>query len=204
MRRTRLVLGLLALFGVAAASLLGARPASASDAGGAWLTRINDLRATRGVAALIVDEQASTVAQQWTDHMASTSVLAHNPNVASQVSAPRTSLGENVGYGGSVDEIFTAFVGSPGHYANLVNPAYDHVGIGHAVDATGRIWTTHVFAREGAATTASPAPTAAPAPPANQVTTCRGVRGANRCTTTTRRVAARRGTSKGHVVRRRH
>ncbi len=54
---------------------------------------------------------------------------------------PWTKLGENVGTGPSNDPIWNAFVNSAHHYANIVDPDFNRVGVGvayvvqrHAVD----------------------------------------------------------------------
>ena len=57
-----------------------------------------------------------------------------------------STAGENVGYGGSSGAIMNAFAGSPGHYANIVNGNFTHIGVGTYVDANGTLWTTHLFA----------------------------------------------------------
>jgi hypothetical protein len=60
-------------------------------------------------------------------------------------------VGENIAYGYSVQSMFNGPVGSQGHYDNMVNEAYTHVGVGVGVgvgvwvDPDARIWTTHVF-----------------------------------------------------------
>jgi hypothetical protein len=137
--------------------LLATVPARA--AGGtaeAFLGKINSLRASVGAAPLSEDAALDSVAQRWADHMASTTTLAHNPSLSQQVSGNWTLLGENVGYGPTVDAIFNAFVASPHHYENLVDKAYNRVGIGVAVGSDGLIYTTHDFeAMPGGGTTAS-------------------------------------------------
>ena len=49
--------------------------------------------------------------------------ISHNPNLANDVSANWTKLGENVGVGNDVDSLMNAFINSPAHYHNLVDPA---------------------------------------------------------------------------------
>jgi len=54
---------------------------------------------------------------------------------------------ENVGTGQNVDTLWAAFLDSPGHRSNIVNPAYTHVGVAVITEASGRQWTTHRFLR---------------------------------------------------------
>ena len=48
--------------------------------------------------------------------------ISHNPNLGSEVSGDWTKLGENVGVGYDVDGLMQAFINSPAHYKNLVDP----------------------------------------------------------------------------------
>jgi hypothetical protein len=129
---------------MAAALLLSVGQASpAAAAPGSWLSRINTYRAQNGLGALAEDHTLNLVAQTWTQTMATTNTLAHNPALSSLVTIPWTRLGENVGYGYDEASIFQAFVNSSGHRANLLG-GYNGIGIGQVV-VGGKIWTTHVF-----------------------------------------------------------
>ena len=78
----------------------------------------------------------------------SVSELAHNPDVGGALRRAGvtgwTSWAENVGYGGSVEQVHTLFMGSSGHRANILKPAYSQVGIG-VVRSGGRVWVTIDF-----------------------------------------------------------
>lgn len=110
----------------------------------------NASRAAAGVAPLALDPNASNVARAWSQHMASTGVLAHNPYLASQVDqqvTPQwTMLGENVGVGSSVTSLHNAFMNSPAHRANIMN-SYNRIGIGAVRDRLGQLWITVVFVK---------------------------------------------------------
>src|SRR5206468_10432400 len=85
-----------------------------------------------------------------------------NPSLPSQSPSNWTQLGENVGMGGAVQAIQTAFINSPHHYENLANGAYNQVGIG-VVDSNGTIFVTVDFmAAPASAGGGSAAPRAAP------------------------------------------
>lgn len=140
----RRLLTLLATAAVCAVLLTGVGTGSAVAAPGTWLSRINSYRAANGRRQLVEDYQASVVAQRWTSVMASTNRLAHNPLYKTQVTTPWFAIGENVGVGPSEATLFSAFVASPGHRANVLRPEFNRVGIGQVV-ANGRLWTTHVF-----------------------------------------------------------
>ena len=78
------------------------------------------------------------VARRWTDRMVANGGISHNPNLGSQVSGSWTKLGENVGVGYDVDGLMKAFINSPSHYRNLVDPDWTHVGVGVTFGSDGR------------------------------------------------------------------
>jgi uncharacterized protein YkwD len=73
-----------------------------------------------------------------------TSANLHHSDI-SVLLAGWSTVGENVGVGSSVATIHAALLASPGHYRNLADPGFTHVGIGVYVDGGGRTWTAHVF-----------------------------------------------------------
>ncbi len=107
---------------------------------------VNDLRASQGLSQLQVDPQLTQLARSWTTSLATTGELSHSPDLAVGLTQSWMKLGENVGVSpeGEVGRLFEAFVNSPSHYANLVDPSYDSVGVG-VVYRDGRMWTTHRF-----------------------------------------------------------
>ena len=130
-----------------------------------FLADINSLRSSLGLGTLSIDPGLTQIAQNWTQQMASAGDISHNPNLKDEVTADWSKLGENVGMGpaSSIDDLFTAFVNSPHHYANLVDPSFAYVGIG-VVYSNGMMYTTHDFMspRAGAphVTITPPPPTA--------------------------------------------
>lgn len=152
MRRS---LALAAAIAAIAVVLAAPRAEAALTAPNTWLSRINAYRAASGRTRLVQDHQASDVAQRWTNVMAATRALTHNPAYKQQVSTSWFRIGENIGSGRSEAVIFTAFTSSTGHRANMLRPEYNRVGIGQVV-ASGRLWTTHIFI-------ATAQPTVAPA-----------------------------------------
>ena len=134
-----------------ASTLVAATPAGA----GGWseidqtFAMINDQRAWEGVAPVAWDQQLSDVAQWWAEQMAGGRFLAHNPSLADQVTGWWWKLGENVGRGpaGGLDTIQAAFVNSPHHHANMVNPDFNYLGLGVAYDGYGTMYVVHVYAQ---------------------------------------------------------
>jgi hypothetical protein len=156
-RRLRRGLATVVLAGGAGLSLVSAAPVQAASVGDAaqFLGLINGLRAGHGAAPLAWNGQLAAIAQAWSGHQAAAGTLAHNPSLGSEAPAGWTSLGENVGEGGSVAILEAAFVASPPHEANMANPRFGAVGIG-VVQAGSTLWVTEDFL--GGATTASPPP----------------------------------------------
>lgn len=133
-----------------------ARADPASD----FVSSTNALRAAEGIAPLTVDSRMVAIAQQWSEHMASTQTVSHNPNLGNEVPADWEKYGENVGTGPSVDAIEKAFVNSPHHYANLVDPEFRLLGVAVVIDARGALWVTEDFLLEAPASSPPPPPPA--------------------------------------------
>jgi uncharacterized protein YkwD len=146
-----------------------ARPAAAVAASPAaesqFVSRINSLRASKGLSQLAVSGELTGVARRWTQQMVNAGQISHNPNLGSQVSGNWTKLGENVGVGYDVDGLMQAFINSASHYRNLVDPAWTHVGVGVIVLGDGTMYTTHNFMAMPAAAPPPPPPAPPPPPP---------------------------------------
>lgn len=138
--------------------------AAAADSGAEsqFVSRINGIRQSVGLAPLQVDGGLQSVARSWSDQMAANGGISHNGGLAGQVSGGWSKLGENVGVGGDVASLMTAFVNSSAHYHNIVDPAYNYIGVGVSYDANGTMFVTHDFMALG-----SVAPPPAEDPPAS-------------------------------------
>jgi len=111
-----------------------------------FVDRINALRGERGVDALTVDPELELTATAWAAHMSQTQDLEHAEDLSLGVSTDWRKLGENVGVApdAQLDELFEAFVSSPTHMANLVDPTFDKIGIG-VVHVDGKLWMAQRF-----------------------------------------------------------
>jgi len=152
-----LLVALVALSGLAAVAAPAHADPGSEEA--QFLTLTNQLRASKGLQQLSVDGTLTSIARNWSGQMAAAGTIFHNNGLPNQVSAPWTQLGENVGMGPSVAGIQQAFINSPHHYENLVNPNYNYVGIG-VVDSGGTIYVTVDFMALGSVSAPAPAPTA--------------------------------------------
>ncbi len=125
------------------ALLAGCDPAKEND----FVAQINQLRASQGLPTLQVDGTMLGVARSWSDTMAAQGYISHNPYLASQAPAGWTKLGENVGVGYNVASLMQAFINSPAHYANLVDPTWNYVSVGVSYSPDGRMFVTQDFMR---------------------------------------------------------
>jgi len=123
-----------------------------------FLALTNQLRVSHGLNSLASYGGLVSIARYWSGNMAAAGAISHNMNLPNQVSGPWTKLGENVGTGWTVQSIEDAFVASPHHYENLVDPVFNYVGIG-VVDSGGKIYVTVDFMQlNNTPGTAAPAP----------------------------------------------
>ncbi|HEU5448978.1 MAG TPA: CAP domain-containing protein, partial [Acidimicrobiia bacterium] len=109
----------------------------------AFVAKVNELRAGKGLAPLQVNANLVAKARLWSAGMAAAGKIWHS-TLSDGVTENWKKLGENVGMGGSVDGLHRAFVNSPHHYENLVDPAFGHVGIGIVMNGS-TIYVTQVF-----------------------------------------------------------
>jgi hypothetical protein len=161
----KLVYGLILAFAVSALYPPAAAQADTVTDEAAFVTKINELRAGKGLAPLQVNANLTEKARAWSAGMAAAGKIWHS-TLSDGVTEDWKKLGENVGMGGSVDGLHRAFVNSPGHYANLVEPVFSHVGIGIVMNGS-TIYVAEVFMQLMPVKPASPTvttPTTAPKP----------------------------------------
>lgn len=128
----------------------------------AFVAKINQLRAERGLRPLAVDGELTTIGRRWAGKMAAAGQISHNQNFPNEVTQDWEKLGENVGVGSNPDELHDAFVKSPAHFRNLVDRDFTHIGVGVVYASDGSLYTSHQFMKLRAA---------APPPPPPRVTT---------------------------------
>jgi uncharacterized protein YkwD len=153
------------LAGVALAGVLtlgSVIPANAYTAPNGDIQRIfedtNNARAANGLKPLVLNEQMTKVAQDWSGVQARENRMYHNPNYSTQISGGWSRAAENVAYGYAVNGVVNGWMNSPGHKANILG---DHtsIGIGVAKDANGRNYYTQVFCEICQCDSAYPDPT---------------------------------------------
>lgn len=154
--------------------LLPAQAALANPDEDHFAARVNQERAANGLPALTHVADLQAIAVEHSKRMAASNSLHHNPNLSTQVTS-WSRLSENVGYGGGAETVHLALMASPGHRANILDPAVSQMGIGVVWSGT-RLWVTQVFRQPTAAAATAPtvAPPAPPIPPFVPPTACEG------------------------------
>ena len=165
MRRTSAPTRLIAFGAAVISSLVGvlAAPAQSTPAAdeSLLLTLTNSVRASSGVPALALDSGLSSVARQWASSMAASGGISHNANLKNQVGSGWVKIGENVGYGGTLQAIHAALLNSPSHLRNIVDPEFQRIGIG-VVWANNLVWLVQVFYTPATSVSTPASPTSAP------------------------------------------
>jgi uncharacterized protein YkwD len=186
--KLRLVLAVLA---VALGSLRALAPAAAATPTeqARILELTNQARAANGLPPVSANGALNASAETYSLLMATANFFSHTGPDGSTL----TSRNESAGYGGwtwmgeniaagqaTADDVFQAWMNSPGHRANILSAQAREIGIGHAFGPTStykNYWTMELGARPGAPAPAAPtatpapaAPTATPVPPAPTAT----------------------------------
>ena len=121
-----------------------ATPAGDDEAVVEFAARVDALRASHGAGRLVPDADLAASASAQVAAMMAAGDLFHQ-ELQDELDRGWSVVGENVGFGPGVTAIHDALVGSPGHFANLVNARYTHVGIAVRTDGNGRLWVAQVF-----------------------------------------------------------
>lgn len=118
------------------------------------LRLINSARTSRGIAPLKTTKKLSKASGKWSKRIAAKRKLSHDPKLRASVSAKAgcksvRSWGENVAYtSGSANSMFSMYMNSPGHRANILNTGFTHVGVKSLKRASswgGVYWNTMKF-----------------------------------------------------------
>lgn len=111
------------------------------------LKLVNAQRAKVGVHPLVLCARLTAASQKYARVMARTGHFDHSgpdgrqpwERGAAEGYGYRT-YGENIAAGqDSVRDVMRAWVNSPGHYANLVNGSFTHLGVGRAASSQSRL-----------------------------------------------------------------
>ena len=110
-----------------------------------FASKMNMARSAAGKNRLRLDPELSKAAKVHTREMANRETLYHTPTNTLKRRVTRwTTLGENVGVGGTVTSLHMAFMNSPAHRSNILYSGFRHVGVG-TLKRGGRLWVTVIF-----------------------------------------------------------
>jgi hypothetical protein len=148
-KRLLLIGTLLLAHGAAAQNV----PVFDADAEAQVFAELNQSRAEAGVPALKIDGKLREAARRHTLLLAKRHVLSHQfpgePPLTERVRSAGvifTAAAENVGMNTELNDVNDMFMRSPGHRTNMLNAAYDAVGIG-VVHIGPDYWITEDFAK---------------------------------------------------------
>lgn len=112
---------------------------------------VNEERVKAGVAPLTAESKAGAAAAVRAKEL-ETSFSHTRPNGSGFESALKeqgaayTSAGENIAWGQkSAQEVVTAWMNSAGHRANILNPNFTQIGVGHYQSGAGTQYWTQLF-----------------------------------------------------------
>ncbi len=135
LQRTALV-AVAAVMALVLSACLSADQSSATKA-------LNADRTANRVQTLDTHQQAQAKAQAWADKLARENKLYHS-TLSDGITGCWRNLGENVGYGGSIQAVQNSFMGSSGHRANAISSTWNGVGVGVAKNGN-RVYVVQVF-----------------------------------------------------------
>jgi uncharacterized protein YkwD len=107
---------------------------------------VNDTRERHDKRRLDMRRFLVRAARRHSREMATSGNLVHSQDLASLGEGREWEIiGENIGYGPSMDILHEAFLDSPPHRQNELNRQYRYVGVGMSTGDDGRIWVTVLF-----------------------------------------------------------
>lgn len=148
-----------AVLAAALLALLGGPLAIGRALAGEDLTAMTNAdRTAAGLRALSTAGDLQSLAQSRANEMARSGSLAHTSNLGSKVSGWK-KLGENVGRGPNLRDIETAFMASPSHRENILDPDFTQLGVGVAYDGKEYYYVAVIFRQPtGSAGASAPPP----------------------------------------------
>jgi uncharacterized protein YkwD len=108
-----------------------------------FASSINATRVARKLPPLAFDDGFHAKALAWSTQMANAQKLSHSP-LKTWYPPGWKALGENVGVGPSLPDLAAAFIASPAHLQNMIDPRFKRMSV--AVVKRGNVyWVTEVF-----------------------------------------------------------
>ena len=108
---------------------------------------VNQSRASAGLGGMSMNIDLYFKALNWSNKMANEQGLSHS-SLPDGNGYSWCRLGENVGYGYSMDQVHQAFMNSAPHRANILDRGFQSIGVGVTRDGGGRYWVVQEFMQE--------------------------------------------------------
>ncbi len=115
---------------------------------------INNDRQKQELFALPLDEELSGLARMKSQDMLANRYFAHtSPTFGSAANMLKSNgysflaVGENIARYSSIAKAHAGLMSSAGHRKNILGANWTRVGVGVAVDASGNVYVTQLFAR---------------------------------------------------------
>lgn len=106
---------------------------------------VNAERISRGIPPLTIDSGLDSCAQRHSDAMAARGEIWHDLSQTAYACAGAwVGYGENVGMGHSISAVHQAFMASPDHRRNILEPLFNRIGTGVAW-SNGVVYVTEIF-----------------------------------------------------------
>ncbi|QDT54500.1 Cysteine-rich secretory protein family protein [Caulifigura coniformis] len=119
--------------------------------------QINNFRQRSARPPVVVNPELQAAAQSFAEHMARTAVFSHTADGrqpshrAMQAGYESMMVTENIAYQGSsgnlAQQLVNMWIGSPGHYANLMRHDLTETGVGVAQGYNGQFYACQLFGR---------------------------------------------------------
>jgi len=115
----------------------------------AVIDQVNASRAANGLPALREHATLDQKADAWAARLRDECNIFHS-KLSDGAPPEWRKLGENVGRGGSIEQVHTAYLNSPGHRANILDESYTAMGAGAVwgeCNGYRTVFTVQVFMR---------------------------------------------------------
>jgi uncharacterized protein YkwD len=115
----------------------------------AVIDQVNASRAANGLPALAENTTLDQKADAWAARLRDECNIFHS-KLSDGAPPEWRKLGENVGRGGSIEQVHTAYLNSPGHRANILDGSFTEMGAGAVwgeCNGYRTVFTVHVFMR---------------------------------------------------------
>ena len=146
-RARRLSVVLAAVVAVASFSTVLTSCESTAADRGQVAALVNQSRAQAGLRQLRSNITLDVKADKWAQRMRNVCQISHS-RLADGAPSNWRKLGENVGEGATIQAVHTAYLNSPGHRANIMDPAFTEIGTAAVwgnCKGWKRVFTVHVF-----------------------------------------------------------